>query len=299
MQESHVPWKKVTLVGVGLLGGSLGLALRKRCLAERVVGYVRRATTISECERAGAVDEAVCDLAEAVADADLVVLCTPVAQMSDLMLRMVPSLKRGAVITDVGSVKRQVVRDLERMAAEAGAAFVGSHPMAGSEKTGVSAARADLFVHAISVVTPTSRSKPAALLAVEQLWRDVGAKVLRMSAAKHDALVSRSSHLPYVLAASLASLVLDPSWPREQTLLCAGGFRDTTRIASGSPEMWRDILLTNADYVGRALAQLRKRLDIVAEATAKGDGRKLQRLFEAAKQRRDAWSNAAASKSPE
>lgn len=292
-------WDKVTLVGVGLLGGSLGLALRRRRLAGRVAGFVRRTASVEECLRAGVVHEATCDLEEAVAGAGLVVVCTPVAQMKDLMERMVPLLKRGVLITDVGSVKRQIVRELEPLARKAGANFVGSHPMAGSERAGVSAARSELFVNSACVVTPTRRSNAGAVSGVEGLWKAVGGRVLMMSAKRHDELVSRSSHLPHVVAAHLAQLVLNPAHPPEQALLCANGFRDSTRIASGSPEMWRDIVQANADCLARGLRQLSKQLNLFADWAEAGDLRRVERFFEQAKMKRDDWSKTAGSLSTE
>ena len=158
---SPVRFRKITtIVGVGLLGGSLGLAIKKRGLADSVTGFVRRAASIAECKKAHAVDVCTQDLQEAVADADLIVLCTPLAQMLPLLKEMRPAIKRGAIITDVGSVKATVVKELETLVAKSGAHFIGSHPMAGAEKTGVAAARAELFANAVCVVTPTKRSSP-------------------------------------------------------------------------------------------------------------------------------------------
>jgi prephenate dehydrogenase len=294
-----VRWKKVTLVGVGLLGGSLGLALRHRRLAGEVVGFVRRLVSVKECEALGAVDLATRDLKRAVAGADLVVLCTPLAQMRPLVRRMLPALKPGAIVTDVGSVKGSVVRDLEALVAKGGAYFIGSHPMAGSEKTGVAAARADLFVNAISVVTTTPKSNPAALRKVELLWKSVGSSVLRLAPEAHDELVSRSSHLPHVVAATLANFVLSPEHPRQQRLLCANGFRDTTRIASGSPEMWRDIVFANRGNLVRALEKLAGNLGAFKRALKNGDEEAITRFFKNAKQRRDRWAGKAALPSPE
>jgi prephenate dehydrogenase len=234
-----VYWKKVSLIGVGLLGGSLGMVLRKRHLAGSVVGYVRRKESVKECRKAGAVDAAKLDLQETVQGADLVVLCTPVGRMEELTREMLPGLKLGAVVTDVGSVKGILVRKLESVAAKAGAHFVGSHPMAGAEKTGVSAARADLFHGAVCVITPTRRSNRAAIRDVQRLWKSAGCRLVKLDPDFHDELVSRSSHLPHIVAAELADYVLSPTRPKAQALLCANGFRDTTRIASSSTEMWR------------------------------------------------------------
>ena len=292
-------WKKVTLVGVGLLGGSLGLALRQRRLADVVAGFVRRATSVAECQACAAVDVASCDLASAVEGAGLVVLCTPLAQMRPLVERMLPSLKAGAIVTDVGSVKESVVHDLEELVAQGGGRFVGSHPMAGAEKTGVAAARADLFAGAVCVVTPTRRSIPAAVRQVRQLWRAVGGRVLELTPRTHDQLVSRSSHLPHVVAAELANFVLAPDRPLEQEVLCANGFRDTTRIASSSPEMWRDIALANRDNLCEALSALIGELKTFKRALSKGDEAAIAGFFSTAKQRRDEWVGHAGSRSPE
>ncbi|MCX8091571.1 MAG: prephenate dehydrogenase/arogenate dehydrogenase family protein [Verrucomicrobiae bacterium] len=292
-------WNKVAILGVGLLGGSLGHALKQRALAQRVTGFVRRRASLRECERLGAVDEATLNLSEAVRDADLIVLCTPLAQMRPLAEQMRPALQPGAIVTDVGSVKASVVRDLETLVARAGGRFVGSHPLAGAEKTGVAWARPDLFEGAVCVVTPTARTDAKALQQVESLWRALGARVLSLSPQQHDALLARSSHLPHVLAAALASLVLDHRRPRTQSLVCANGFRDTTRIASGSPEMWRDIALANRAHLRRALAEFIRQLQRIQTLLASGDAAALERWFATAKARRDHWCAARAARSPE
>lgn len=292
-------WNKVTLVGVGLLGGALGLALKQRRLARRVEGYVRRAASVTESRRRGAVDYATRDLGQAVAGADLVVLCTPLGQMRPLVEQMLPVLKRGAVVTDVGSAKAGVVRELEPLVGSVGAHFVGSHPMAGGEKTGVAAARADLFERAVCIVTPTPRTHPAARRNVEALWRAVGGRVVRLSPAEHDRLVSRSSHLPHLVAATLASCVLDPRRPAVQATVCANGFRDTTRIASGSPEMWRDIALANRRAIGGALRDFIRRLQRLQQLLQQGDAEAIAGFFRAAKTRRDRWAACWALPGPE
>ena len=292
-------WQKVTLVGVGLLGGSLGMALRKRRLAASVVGFVRREASIAECESAGAVDKATLDLATAVKGAEIVVLCTPIAQMRSLVKQMLPALKRGAVVTDVGSVKGSVVRDVESLLAKAGAHFVGSHPMAGAERMGVSAARADLFNGAVCVVTPTAKSRPAAVSKVGQLWQAMGGRLLRLTPQAHDKFVSRSSHLPHVVAALLANQILCPRQPKEQAMLCANGFRDTTRIAASSPEMWRDIALANRANLLQALDDFTAALQEFRKDLKGKDEAAVSSFFEQAKQRREHWSQQTATRSPE
>lgn len=283
-------WQKIALIGVGLLGGSLGLAIRRRQLAEVVAGYVRRPQSVDECLKYEAVDQASCDLARVVSNADLVVLCTPLAQMAALGEQMRPSLKAGAIVTDVGSVKSSVVQQLEPVVRSAKAHFVGSHPMAGAEKMGVSAARADLFVNSVCIVTPTPRCASDIVRRVEGFWSAVGGRPMRMTAELHDELISRSSHLPHVVAAELANYVLSPAHPKEQAMLCATGFRDTTRIASGSPEMWRDIALANRVNLARVLGVFIEDLQEFQLALKKEDAKAIQEFFELAKQRRDQWS---------
>jgi prephenate dehydrogenase len=287
--DETMHWQKITLVGVGLLGGSLGLAIKQRQLAAKVDGFVRRSVSIGECEKLGAVDHATRDLKRAVENADLVILCTPLGQMREVTEKMLPVLKEGAIVTDVGSVKGSVVEELEPLVSSAGAVFVGSHPMAGGEKTGVTAARADLFVNAVCIVTPTANSPKDAVKRVEEFWSDVGARVMKLSPAAHDDLVSRSSHLPHVVAAELANYVLSPAHPPEQAIVCANGFRDTTRIASGSPEMWRDIAIANHKNLCRVLGVFIEDLQELCLALDKGDTKSVQEFFENAKQRRDKW----------
>jgi prephenate dehydrogenase len=292
-------WQKVTLVGVGLLGGSVGLVLRQRRLAERVEGYVRRAASVTECEQRGLVHRASLDLAAAVRDADLIIFCTPLTQMRPLMEQARSVLKPGALVTDVGSAKGSVVAELEPLVTSAGGHFVGSHPMAGTERMGAAAARCDLFQGAACIVTPTARTEPEALARVLEFWRVLGMRVLTMTPELHDELVARCSHLPHLVAATLADLVLDPAHPKEQPLLCASGFRDTTRVASGSPEMWRDIALANRAPLSAALSGYIERLRRLLDALDHQDATALEDLLRRAKERRDQWRAQNASLSPE
>ncbi len=290
---------KITIIGVGLLGGSIGLAARKNRVAREIAGFVRRQKNISDCEKFGAMDFATTDLLAAVSNSDLVILCTPLAQMLPLTKQFLPALKRGAIVTDVGSVKAGVVRELEPLVQKSGAHFVGSHPMAGAEKTGVAAARANLFENAVCVFTPTKKTNATAVRKLEQFWQSLGARVLKLDAAKHDLLVSRSSHLPHVVAATLANLVLNPASPKQQAALCANGFRDTTRIASGSPEMWRDIALANRKNLSRSVDAFVAELKKFQTALKSGEAKALDKIFATAKSRRDNWCAKSASTSSE
>jgi prephenate dehydrogenase len=284
-----VQFRKITIIGVGLLGGSIGLAAKKRRVAGEIAGFVRSKKSIADCEKFGATDFATTDLLAAVSNSDLVILCTPLAQMLPLAKQFLPALKRGAMVTDVGSVKSGVVRELKSLVQKSGAHFIGSHPMAGAEKTGVAAARADLFENAVCVLTLTKKSNAAAVRKLEQFWKSLGARILKMDAAQHDLLVSRSSHLPHVVAATLANLVLNPASPKQQVTLCANGFRDTTRIASGSPEMWRDIALANRKNLSRSLDAFISDLQKFQRALKKSDAKTVSKFFATAKLRRDNW----------
>jgi prephenate dehydrogenase len=288
-------FRKIAIIGVGLLGGSLALAIRERKLADVLRGYVRREASVLECEQAGLKDFATTDLLAVVRDADLVILATPLAQMRDLTVRLAPALKPGAIVSDVGSVKAGVVTELESLLHGVGARFIGGHPMAGGEKTGVSAARADLFEQAVCLLTPTGQSNADALARLDTLWRALGMRVIHMTPSLHDELVARCSHLPHVLAAALTNYVLSPAHPPQQAQLCANGFRDTTRIASGSPEMWRDIALANREQLAGALGAFIEELQQLQRAVAGGDQAAVETFFSTAKQRRDAWNGAGAS----
>ena len=292
-------FRKITIIGLGLLGGSIGLAARKFRVAKEIAGFVRSKKSIADCEKFGAVDFATTDLLAAVSNSDLIILCTPLAQMLPITKQFVPALKRGAIVTDVGSVKAGVVRELESLVQKSGAHFVGIHPMAGAEKTGVAAARENLFENAVCVLTPTKKSDATAVRKLEQFWKSLGARVLKLDAAQHDLLVSRSSHLPHVVAATLANLVLNPASPKQQAALCANGFRDTTRIASGSPEMWRDIALANRKNLSRSVDSFVAELKKFQAALKSGDAKTLEKIFATAKSRRDNWCAKATATSSE
>lgn len=282
-------FEQITLVGVGLLGGSLGLAVKRRGLARRVVGLVRRAESIDECRSLGVVDNAFLDAPAAVKGSDLIVHCAPISQMRALTDAFLPGLEPGAIVTDVGSEKSSVVRELESPIAHAGGRFVGSHPMAGGELTGVGNANADLFENATVVITPTLNSDPVAVEKLTEFWEALGAKILKTAPESHDILVARSSHLPHIAAAALASTVLAPDQPSELGDVCGPGFRDATRIASGSPAMWRDIAIENRENITRSLDELIRQLKSIKGSLGANDVAAVEAFFETAKERRDRW----------
>lgn len=285
-----VQFQQITLVGVGLLGGSLGLAVKQRGMAGRVVGLVRRPESVAECHGLGVVDEATLDAEAAIKDADLIVHCAPVSQMRALTEKFLPFMKQGAIVTDVGSVKACVAEDLEKAIADAGGCFVGSHPMAGGEQAGVVHSRGDLFEKANVVVTPTPNSNAESVRSVSHFWHALGANVLSVDPATHDALVARSSHLPHVAAAALAGAVLREGQPDELGKVCGPGFRDTTRIASGSPSLWRDIVMQNQENVAAGIEDLIRDLEAFKTQLEAGDAAAVEAFFQNAKEQRDDWN---------
>lgn len=237
---------KVAIVGLGLLGGSIGLALGREDGTGPVIGVARDEETIARAHALGMIDEGTTDLAAGVEDADLIVFATPVRAVPELVRQCAPSLKEGAVVTDVGSTKAELCRIVPPLLPK-GVTYVGGHPMAGSERTGLEAADPYLFENAIYVLTPTSDDDEP-LNRVRAFVQALGAQPLVMDAGHHDHIVAAISHLPHIVAAALVGAVADAAEAEPRTLaLAAGGFRDTTRIASGDPAMWRDICLTNRE----------------------------------------------------
>ena len=274
--------KHITVVGVGLLGGSTGLAVKAFDPGIQIAGVGRRQASLDTALEVGAIDVAYLDPAVPAARSDLVILATPVGAFEKHLRVIGPVLRRGAMVTDVGSTKASIARAAERILGKGGP-FVGSHPMAGSEQKGPAAARGDLFVGATCVVTPTASTPPGLTRRIERFWRSLGMTTVRMSPVAHDRAMARVSHLPHVLASLLMML------PNSGDLkVSATGFRDATRLASGDPEMWRDVLMTNRkailagiDAFDESLMQLR---DLLELADAPG----IEKFLSAAKKRRDA-----------
>lgn len=273
-------FERVTIVGVGLIGGSLGMAMREKGLCRCVVGVGHRRASMDRALDAGAVDEATLDVAEGVRDADLVVLATAVGLITELAEKAAPHLKAGCVVSDVGSTKSEIVRRLEGVLPE-GVHFVGAHPIAGSEKRGIDAARADLFEGAACVLTPTRVTDPDAARRLADLWSAVGAVVSALPPDEHDAILARTSHLPHLAAVTLIRML------RESDMSFVGtGLRDTTRVASGDADIWCDILLTNREAVLQAMTDCVDRMSELRRAIEAGDREELSLLLVAACGRR-------------
>jgi prephenate dehydrogenase len=272
-------FKQMTVCGVGLIGGSLALVARREGLVERVVGLGRTQANLNIALERGIIDEATQDLEAAARGADLVMLAMPVRTMPEMLAAMVPALPAEAVVTDVGSVKGWVVRELEPLLGPR-MALVGVHPVAGKETTGAGAADEKLFLGRRTIITPSARSTADALDRVERLWRATGSNVERMAPEEHDQILARASHLPQVVASALAAALYgERVGGREAAAYGAGGLRDTTRIAASSAEMWRDIVLTNRDAILDSLRRFRGALDEFERAIREGDVARFEAVF--------------------
>lgn len=279
------PWNSVAIVGVGLIGGSIGLALRERKLAGEVIGIGRRQASLSKAKDLGAITSATLKLKEGVAGADVVIVCTPVAEIAGFLLQAAATAPEQAILTDAGSTKATIVAAVEKKLPRS-RRFVGSHPLAGSEKTGAQFARADLFEGRVVVITPTRKTKPDDKQAVADFWSALGATVMVMSPDAHDKALAATSHVPHVAAAAVARQTIAADLP-----LTASGWRDLTRIAAGDPELWTQILLENRGHVLKSLVAFEKTMAAFKSAIQRGDRRKLRQLLADGKRVRDALGN--------
>jgi prephenate dehydrogenase len=275
-------FERVTIAGVGLIGGSVGLAARSRRVARIVVGTGRDAGNLAKAQQLGAIDHGTTDLADAVREADLIVVCTPVDCIASTILRAAPHCKRGAIFTDGGSTKGNIIREVGNSLL-AGVSFVPAHPLAGSEKNGVENARADLFDNRITILTPVASAAPEAVERIATFWRVLGSSIVTMTPEAHDLALAATSHLPHVVAAAVAGIT-----PPNLLKLSAGGFRDVTRIAGGDPHLWTAIVQANRDAVLAALDRFTTRLDDFRRLLESGDGAGLKQWLAEAKQVRDA-----------
>ncbi len=273
---------QITIVGVGLIGGSVGLAAKVRGVARRIVGVGREPRSLARAVELGAIHSGTCDLVEGVRHAGLIVVCTPVDQIAEIIVQAAQNCLRGVIFTDGGSTKGSIVARVAGNLPE-GIEFVPAHPLAGSEKSGPENAQSELFVKRTTVVTPIPTNSPAAIERVVQFWQALGSTVLMMSPDDHDRALAATSHLPHALAAALAGMT-----PIDLLSLTAGGFRDVTRIAAGDPRMWVPIFQANRESVLTALAAFTDRISDFRRMLEAGDGAGLVRWLTEAKQVRDA-----------
>jgi prephenate dehydrogenase len=271
----------IAILGLGLLGGSLGLAVNRAFAHVKRVGYSHRAVTRKKALGAGAVDVICKDAAQAVRDAQLVVLASPIGTFEELMREIAGSLREDGIVTDVGSTKVLPVRWAREILGSK-VQYLGSHPMAGSEQRGMDFARADLFENAQCILTPTAQTKQVTLEFMTDFWTSLGMRVCTRNPAEHDRVLARISHLPHVLASALVNCS-----DAEQILLCGKGFLDTTRIASGPPGMWRDILMANADHTASAIGRAIKELTRLQKALQKGDEKAIMKMLSDAQLKRN------------
>jgi prephenate dehydrogenase len=283
------PVRRLAVIGVGLIGGSCALALKRAGLVERVVGIGRGAPNLARAMALGVVDEVATDVSSGVAGADVVLVTTPVGQMGPIFDALRSALAPDAVITDGGSTKRDVAAAARARLAECLPRFVPAHPIAGAERSGADAARADLFLHRQVVLTPLPETAPDAEARVRALWSACGARVSTLSPEQHDSVFAAVSHLPHALAYALVQMVAERPEAGMLFGFAAGGFRDFTRIASSSPEMWRDICLANRDALMSELDAYDAMLARLRAVLASADGEGLERLFTSARDARDAW----------
>jgi prephenate dehydrogenase len=263
--------ERLAIVGVGLLGGSVAKAVRAQGLAREIVGVGRDLTRLAPAVNDGSLDRATTDIAEGVAGADRVLLAAPVLANETLLGRVWQAAAPGAVLTDVGSTKRGIVAAAERLGAgRPEIHFVGSHPMAGSEKSGYAVARPDLFRGATVVVTPTETTDAAAAKGVGEFWAALGARVVVLDPASHDRAVAAISHLPHVAAWALVDAVV--RFEPDALHIAARGFKDTTRIAASDPDVWREILVDNREAVRASLVAFRAALDDLERLVLADDG---------------------------
>src|SRR5437763_8784633 len=277
-------FNRVAIIGLGLIGGSIGLALHKAKAAQQIVGYDVRKGIRNQARKSGAIDQPYTALADAVRGAELIILATPVGAMRSLLQDIAQSATPGAVVTDVASTKAQVISWAEEFLPSS-VSFVGGHPMTGKEQSGVEAADASLFQNRIYCLTPTARVRPAAINKVSAFVEALGARVRFLEPAEHDGQVAGVSHLPFIASIALVNTVTASSSWSDASLLAANGFRDMSRLAGGSPEMYRDICLTNSEAITYWLDEYITTLRAIRNSVAE-HGKNLAETFANAKELR-------------
>lgn len=280
---------KLVVIGTGLIGGSFALALKRARVVKRVVGVGRTRRNLAEAVKLKVIDEASQDAARAVRDADFVLLATPVGQMPAVMTAIAPHLPARVVITDAGSTKRDVVACARRFLGAHFSRFVPGHPVAGTEKSGASAAFPELFRGRNVILTPQKGTATSATRLVRQTWEACGARVVSLDAQEHDAILAGVSHLPHIVAYALVNMLACRRNAPRLFSLSAGGLRDTVRIAGSSPEMWADICIANRDALLQALEDYENELEVMRAAIEGADGAELRRLFAQARNAREKW----------
>ncbi|MFA4910783.1 MAG: prephenate dehydrogenase/arogenate dehydrogenase family protein [Desulfobacteria bacterium] len=281
---------KVAIIGLGLIGGSLAKAAKGENLFKKVVGIGRNEKNLKKGIDLGAIDSYTTHLAEGVSDVDLVVVATPPGVIVEIIKKVVRYIPNGCIITDVGSIKEEIVKGVERFIPDNdNIYFVGGHPIAGTENSGIEAADPSLFAGHKCVLTPTSRTNRNALERIKTMWEKVGCKVISMDMAKHDNIFAIVSHLPHVVAFSLINAIINIKDNKEDILsYSAGGLKDFTRIAASHPTMWKDIFLMNKENVLNSITHFQSSLEEIKRAIAEEDSEKLVSEFQKSREVRRA-----------
>jgi prephenate dehydrogenase len=281
----------LAIIGVGLIGGSIGLAAKERGLVRQVVGVGRRIESLKIARKRGAIDRFTTELSDGIEDADLAIVCTPVEAIPGFVREIARRRGGDILITDAGSTKVGVVRAIDDQIAQSRSEapnsgpirFVGGHPLAGDHNSGPAHARADLFDGRLVIVTPTRRTRASDVAAIREFWSRLGATVQKMSAARHDRLLSAASHAPHLAAAALAAAT-----DKAALAVAGAGWKDATRIAAGDPGLWRQIALANRENIVRDLRRIEIELESLRTALEQDDGRRLETVLRKAKRNRDA-----------
>jgi prephenate dehydrogenase len=281
---------KVVIFGVGLIGGSFALALRKANAVGEVVGFGRSAATLQQAQQLGIIDRIGQDISAEAGDADLVLLTTPVGQMAELFVRIAPHLGTRTLITDGGSTKSDVVRDAYAKLGSKVAQFVPAHPIAGDEQSGPAAARVGLYQGKKVVLTPLPENAAQSVARVRKAWELCGTVVSELTPQQHDEVFAAVSHLPHLLAFALAHDLAQRDNRELLLSFAASGFRDSTRLAASSPEMWRDICLANRDALLKELKVYIAELTQMSDALAAGNAAQLEQAFRVARELRAGWT---------
>jgi len=286
IKRQQILANRVTILGLGLIGGSWALALKRAGAVSEIVAWGRDQQRLDKAVEMGVVDSATTDMAIAVAESDVIVIATPLGTMSDVFRQLVPLVSKNAVITDVGSAKARLIELAREILGESFPRFVPGHPVAGAERSGFEASKADLYENRRVVLTPVSDTNADALSLVEQLWSCCGAELVTMEPQRHDDVLALTSHLPHAIAYLLVDLLVQQGG-EDSRKFAAGGFYDITRIASSSPEMWRDIFNDNKDSVVALLDHYIDGLEKFKLAIAEDDNDSLMKVMQRAKSTRD------------